>query len=333
MKIYSVITARGQQAELSLSAFVEQAQAVGATGITLFTRPSCVAGVMPPNTRSVTELERDADAAAARKDYKTAAEITVKVEETKVAMQRAALAGADWIKARVEPVKSITQLIVLGNAQWPANDFSVPLFLGKIEEISNILLTAGINGMVQKTPLVERTFIPQPLTPTSQVIGHAVQGEPARGYEESMISPHETPGDLPPLQPPAHPPSQGTVGPVSPSVSTVGLVSPGVTTSGVPTPVPPDETDGGVPSQKSTATFVRHASIPQALSQNQARFATLRLGLDRGGLRRSRNEAGNMLGYSPAISARLEGGITSVWAAFPSIINDGGEIMKKEVAL
>ena len=60
--------------------------------------------------------------------------------------------------------------------------------------------------------------------------------------------------------------------------------------------------------------------MPASLSEKQAEFAKYRLGLDRGGLRRSKNEAGNLMGYSPNIAAKVENSISAVWKEFRGII-------------
>jgi hypothetical protein len=234
MKVYTVLPVKDLEA---LTKFVQTVQDCGATGVTIFTRPNLLTPPTAPG-QSETELQAKIDNAAARKDYRAAAAAEEELLAFRQSLKAGAAQGAEWVKTICTPIAEITQLIVLSNLHWP-NDlpFTQSAFFSKVDQISSVLLTTGIGGIKQQTPLAKRVFIPV-LTET-----------------------------LEPIAPVA----------------------------GVPQNVP-----AGKP---------RHPSLPATLSIKEAEFATYRLGLDRGGQRRSKAEAGNMMGYSPNIAAKMEASV------------------------
>jgi hypothetical protein len=60
---------------------------------------------------------------------------------------------------------------------------------------------------------------------------------------------------------------------------------------------------------------------PDSLPEDHKRFASNRLGLDRGGSRRSKNEAGNMMGLSPYLASKMETEVIKGWPEFEQLVN------------
>jgi len=275
MKIYTVLASRAPD---PLTRFAQMAKDIGATGVTIFTRPEFVTPATPEGMESESTLTTKAEEAAKNKDYKTAADYQKQIEDLRLRKLDLSKEGCQWVAAAIEPIKEMTQLIVLGTNHWPATEaFSQQRFMTKLDAISNTLITAGIGGIKQSTPLHNRTFIPLP----GAAGGYGAQGEPATG---ASLSPFETT-----------------------SLPAAGVLVPGTNVNA--TKVPQTQ-----PKNK------RHPSIPNHLSEKQSQFAIFRLGLDRGGARRSRNETGNMMGYSPAVAAKVENSINGVWKEFSGII-------------
>jgi hypothetical protein len=264
MRLYTVLTSRDPAA---LQAFAATALLFKATGVTVFTRPDLVAPTPPPGAPTAQSLQDQADQAAARKDYTTAAKFQAQIEQLRLQNEALNAQAAQWVKDALTPIHEITQLVVLGNIHWPTDKpFTQENFLTHLPQISTTLLTTGIGGIVQKTPLAERTFVPlvavqtQAATPVATPVagGQGAQGDPA-----------------------------------TPAQTRVGV--------GAPT---------------------RHPSIPAVVTDKKALFATYRLGLDRGGARRSRQEAGNLMGWSPGIANKIESEISKVWPEFEAKINE-----------
>lgn len=260
MRIFTVLTSRDPAA---LHAFTTTALAVKATAVTIFTRPDLVAPTPLPGAPTPQSLQEQADQAAARKDYTTAAKFQSQLEQLRVQNEQLNAQAAQWVKDAIAPIREITQLIVLGNIHWPIDKpFTHENFLAQLPEISTVLLTTGVGGIIQKTPLAERTFIPlsAAITVASTPVagGTGAQGDPATAVVHS--------------------------------------------------------TAVGTPS--------RHPSIPSVVTDKKAIFATYRLGLDRGGARRSRQEAGNLMGWSPGIAAKIESEVCKAWPEFESRINE-----------
>jgi hypothetical protein len=256
MKLYTLLTSHTPAA---LQTFAQTAKALGATGVTVLTRPSLVAYTPPLDTPTPQTFQQQADAAAARKDYKAAAEFQAKADNAAQDLRDMAAQGAAWVKEALAPVKEITQLVVLGDLHWPTGTpWTAQDFFGKVATISEVLTTTGIGGIVQKTPLLERTYVP---LLTAQVAGGpATQGEPAGASGLAVETPARHPAD--------------------------------------------------------------HPSIPRNLSPKQSEYVAKRLGLDRGGARRSKNEAGNLMGWSPHISAKIENEIIRSWPEFEAKVNE-----------
>lgn len=254
MKIYTVLTARDPGA---LKQFTQTCKDCGATGVTIFTRPSLVAYTPPPGTPDPNVIRQQADAAAASKDYRKAAELQQQADNAAKDLVDMAAKGAEWVKAEIEPIRQITQLVVLGDLNWPQGTaWTPPAFLAQMEGISTLLTTTGIGGIVQKTPLAQRTYVP---LQSSVSAGNATQGDPAGASGLAVETPARHPAD--------------------------------------------------------------HPSIPRNLSPKQSEYAAKRLGLDRGGARRSKNEAGNLMGWSPHIAAKIENEIARVWPEFGEKVN------------
>jgi len=256
MKVYTVLTTRDPEA---LQKFAQTCKDCGATGVTIFTRPSLTAATPPPDTPTPQEWQTKADQAAARKEYKEAAEFQAKSDQALEHLKDLSRTAAEWIKVATRPINEITQLIVVGNAHWPVDTpFTAANFLAAMPKIGHPLISTGIGGVIQKTPLEYRTFIPLAEKPASEVAaGSAAQGESAR----------------------------------APSGS-VGVESPG-----------------------------RHPSLPKTLTEKQAEYAARRLGLDRKGQRRSKQEAGNMMGWSHAIATKMEMELIAKWPQFEATVN------------
>lgn len=275
MRVFTVLTTRDPAA---LSKFAQTVKDIGATGVTIFTRPEFVSPILPPGMESEADLTIKAEEAAKNKDYQTAAQFQKQIEELKAKRADLAREGAQWIADAISPIKEFTQLIVLGTNHWPATEaFTQQAFMAKLEVISNTLLNQGIGGIKQSTPLYQRTFIPLP----GAAGGYGAQGEPATG---ASLSPFET----------------------------TSLPAAGARTQAMVNATKVPQTQ---PKNK------RHPSLPVQLSEKQSQFASYRLGLDRGGQRRSRNEAGNMMGYSANVAAKVENSINGVWKEFSGIIS------------
>lgn len=183
MRIYTVITQRNPAL---LTQFAQQAKALNATGVTLITHPPLVAATSPPLDQTEAYHLQLADAAAARKDYPAAAAHQINATRAKTAEANAAATGADWIKQATTPIKDITQLIVLGALHWPQQDeFTVRNFFRHLGPVSDALVTTGVGGIVQKTPLDQRVFIP--LGQTTVATGHAALGEPVAGVDAGPV--------------------------------------------------------------------------------------------------------------------------------------------------
>jgi len=266
MRCFTLITSKDPQA---LAQVIETLSKC-ATGVTLFTRPEFVTAPTDPNQSSVAQLTTQLEEAAASKDYKKAAACQEQIDQIRANAQNEAKKGAQWIIDIAQPIREMTQLVVLTNLNWPMEKaFNAANFFSDMERLSGLLLGAGIAGIKQLTPLRDRAYVPFPSSGPN-----GMQGEPAAG-------------------------------------STLGPLETGAQRAG-PQPVQ------GV--REIPATPSRHPMIPKSLDDKQAKYAELRLGLDRGGQRRSANEAGNMLGYSPYLSRKMETSINEVWAEFQATI-------------
>lgn len=252
MKVYTVLTSRDPEA---LAQFAVQAKQAGATGVTIFTRPDLVAYTPPPGTPTPESFQQQADAAAQRKEYRLAAELQTKADNAAQDLKDMAQQGAAWVRDAVLPIKDITQLVVLGNLHWPANaPFTVTNFLAKIEQVNAPLISTGIGGIVQKTPLTQRAFLPLPTVEAAPVAGGAV-------------------------------------------------------------------TAAGAGPAAAQETPARHPGFPNGLTEKQREYASHRLGLDRDGARRSKQEAGNLMGWSPTIAGKIEAQIVAAWPEFEGLVN------------
>jgi hypothetical protein len=257
MRIFTIITSKDPGA---LQQFAQTCVDCGASGVTVFARPDLVAPTVPPGQPTLQELETKADEAAARKDYREAARISDQITALRQDLADQAKQGALWVRDALDKVRDKTQLVVLGNIHWPADvEFTPKNFFARIEEISTTLLTTGVGGIVQQTPLLKRTYIPLAASADKAVVadGSAARGEPASSGADPLV---ESPA--------------------------------------------------------------RHPLLPATLTQRQVAYATYRLGLDKQGLRRSKQEAGNLMGLSPASATRMENDIARLWPSFETKINE-----------
>lgn len=191
MRIYTILTSRNQD----LHGFATLAKSLKATGVTIITSPQLVAPPPVPDDQSEQRFLALADAAAAKKDYVNAAKHQESARQAKAQLAALALQGADWIKQAITPIMDITQLVVVGTAHWPQTDqFTLRNVFRHLGPISDALLTNGIGGIVQKTPLDQRTFIPLEEKTIVVAAGNAASGEPAEGLHAGPV---ETPGRHP----------------------------------------------------------------------------------------------------------------------------------------
>lgn len=260
MKIYTVLAERDPE---SLTRFAQTCLDCGATGVTIFTRPHLIAPVPPPGQPTVAELQAQADQAAAAKRYRQAAEFEQKIENLKVDLEDQAKQAAQWIREATKPINQITQLVVLGNLHWAQDKpFTTENLMAQLGTLSSLLLSTGVGGIVQRTPLANRTFIPL-VTPVAG--GSSTQGDTAAAVNHSTV----------------------------------------------------------------VSSPTRHPLIPASLPEKQAQYATYRLGLDRGGARRSKQEAGNLMGWSPNITGSMESKVQAAWPDFEARVNDNTQKVER----
>jgi hypothetical protein len=156
-----------------------------ATGVTFFTRPEFVTAPVNPDQATVAQLTTQMEEAAASKNYRRATACQEQIDQIRANAQDEAKKGAQWIIDIAQPIKEITQLVVLTNLNWPMEKvFNAANFFSDMERISGLLCGGGISGIKQLTPLRDRAFIPFPSSGPN-----GMQGEPAAG---STLGPLET---------------------------------------------------------------------------------------------------------------------------------------------
>lgn len=310
MRIYTIIPSKDPDA---LTHWARDIAKLRPTGITLFARPD----ILTPQTQSQTIPQEQtpayfqtlADQAASRKEYAKAAEFAEKASEARARLQAQNAAGAQWVKDAVLPLKDITQLVVLGNAHWnPADPFTADRFLAKIAQISSNLLTTGIGGVVQKTPLTDRAFIP--LT-TADIAGGLGEPEaPSPSNPESVTIEQSADAE------------DGVEVDDDLNLS-LSAAEKAKLKEEVKAEIKKEKAQNQQNEQKASPRDLpkSHEHIPKELKPMQVKYAILRLGMDegRGGKKRSRAEASNMLGLSHAQGAKMEAEIDPVWPNFTSM--------------